>query len=79
MAYSAAQLRAMYSAEHFGLFPDAANGAALDAAASRNASGILTDVQARAVVVNSGDADTAVSAMNYQFFTGAATTAAGLT
>ena len=79
MAYSAAQLRAMYSAEHFGLFPDAANGAALDAAASRNASGILTDVQARAVVVNSGDADTAVAALNYQFFTGAAPTAAGLT
>ncbi len=78
MAYSAAQLRAMYAAEHFGLFPDATTGAALDLAASRNASGALTDEQTRAAVVNTGDGDTAVAALSYQFFTGSAPSAAGM-
>ncbi|MDB5457896.1 MAG: rsaA [Caulobacter sp.] len=78
MTYTSAQLRAAYSAEHMGLAPNTTTGAAIDAVALETTAGARTDISARAFVINGADQDTAVATLSYQFFTGAAPTANGL-
>ena len=78
MAYTAAQLRSMFSNVHIGLAPSAAQGAALDQVAQYSANGSISDASALSYVVNTADADTAVALQSYQFFTGKTPTAAGL-
>jgi S-layer protein len=78
MPYSTTQLRSMYSNIHSGLTPNPIMVGALDTASVQNGLGIKTDVQTRAMVINTADNDTAVAALSYQFYTGAAPSAAGL-
>ncbi|MDB5457897.1 MAG: rsaA, partial [Caulobacter sp.] len=78
MAYTSAQLRAAYTAEHIGLAPTTTTGAAIDAVALETQAGLRTDISARAFVINGADQDTAVAALSYQFFTSALPSAAGM-
>ncbi|MDI1365427.1 MAG: hypothetical protein PSX79_11260, partial [bacterium] len=78
MSYTATQLRTMYSAVHIGLAPDQATGAALDTVAGESLAGLRTDASAKAFVINGADKDTAVAALSYEFYTGAAPSAAGM-
>jgi hypothetical protein len=78
MPYTAAQLTTIYTNIHAGLAPNEAQKALLNAIASQNNAGTLSDADALQRVIDTADADSAVAISAYQFFTGTAPSAAGL-
>jgi|GEM_PF-1569855 len=77
MAYTSKQLTMAWTAVHNGLAPDEATQKNIDVFAGFNASGSISDANALAYVLNSGDDSTALAALSYQFFTGKSPTKAG--
>ncbi len=78
MPYTAAQLNTFYTNLHLGKVPGAADLLKLDGYALQNQGGGLTDAQTLKLVADTGDTDTAVAVLTYQFFTGSIPSAAGL-
>ncbi len=79
MSYTAAQLTTFFTNVHVGRAPTAAEQLVLNAWASQNASGTLSDAMALQNVINTADGETAVAIATYQYFTGLTPTAGGLT
>ncbi len=78
MPYSAAQLTTFYTNENLGIQPSAAEALLLQAYATQNASGALSDAATIANVLVFAQDKTDVALATYQFFTGASPTLAGL-
>ncbi len=78
MAYTTAQLVSAYTNANLGKAPDAATTLTLDAYAQNTTTGGLTDAAALANTLKLVNNTTAVAIETYQFFTGAAPSAAGL-
>lgn len=79
MAYTTAQLVAAYTNANLGKEPDAATRLTLDAYATQTQpGGSLSDAQALSNTLKLVNPTTAVAVQTYQFFTGAAPSAAGL-
>ena len=79
MAYTTAQLVTAYTNANLGKAPDAATTLTLDAYASQSAVGGISDAVALANTLKLVNNTTAVAVETYQFFTGRAPSAAGLT
>jgi S-layer protein len=78
MPFTAAQITALYTTANVGVAPDAATAATIAALAAQSQAGALSDNAVLAFIINSGDNDTAVANLTYQFFLGFAPSAAGL-
>lgn len=79
MAYTTAQLVAAYTNANLGKAPDAATTLTLDAYATQSSTGGISDATALANTLKLVNSTTAVAIETYQFFTGRAPSAAGLT
>ncbi|MDB5455542.1 MAG: hypothetical protein JWP92_1127 [Caulobacter sp.] len=80
MAYTQAQLTTMFTNAQTGVAPNAAQSLTLQAIATQNATGQLTDAQALAQTTNlAANSTTDVSVGAYEFFLGFAPSVAGLT
>ncbi len=79
MAYTTAQLVTAYTNANLGKAPDAATTLTLDAYASQSQTGGISDATALANTLKLVNNTTAVAVETYQFFTGRAPSAAGLT
>ncbi|MBO9544847.1 calcium-binding protein [Caulobacter sp.] len=78
MAYTTAQLVTAYTNANLGKAPDAATTLTLDAYASQSQTGGISDAAALANTLKLVNNTTAVAVETYQFFTGRAPSAAGL-
>jgi S-layer protein len=78
MAYTTAQLVAAYTNANLGKAPDAATTLTLDAYATQSQVGGITDTAALASTLKLVNSTTGVAVETYQFFTGRAPSAAGL-
>lgn len=78
MAYTTAQLVTAYTNANLGKAPDAATTLTLDAYATQSQTGGISDTTALANTLKLVNSTTAVAIQTYQFFTGAAPSAAGL-
>ncbi|MFY8142546.1 MAG: S-layer protein [Caulobacter sp.] len=78
MAYTTAQLVTAYTNANLGKAPDAATTLTLDAYATQSQTGGISDATALANTLKLVNSTTAVAIQTYQFFTGAAPSAAGL-
>ena len=78
MAYTTAQLVTAYTNANLGKAPDAATTLTLDAYATQSQTGGISDATALANTLKLVNSTTAVAVQTYQFFTGAAPSAAGL-
>ena len=78
MPYTVAELTTFFTNVNVGRGPTAADTVFLNALATQNQAGALTDAQVLQAVVDSADNDTAVALLTYQFFTGETPTYAGL-
>ncbi len=79
MAYTTAQLVTAYTNANLGKAPDAATTLTLDAYATQSSTGGISDATALANTLKLVNNTTAVAVETYQFFTGRAPSAAGLT
>ena len=79
MAYTTAQLVTLYTNANLGKAPDAATTLTLDAYATQTQTGGVSDAAALANTLKLVNNTTAVAVETYQFFTGHAPSAAGLT
>lgn len=79
MAYTTAQLVAAYTNANLGKAPDAATTLTLDAYATQSSTGGISDATALTNTLKLVNGTTAVAVETYQFFTGRAPSAAGLT
>ncbi|USQ97429.1 S-layer protein [Caulobacter sp. RL271] len=78
MAYTTAQLVAAYTNANLGKAPDAATTLTLDAYATQSQTGGISDTTALTNTLKLLNSTTAVAVETYQFFTGRAPSAAGL-
>lgn len=78
MPFTAAQLTTFYSNENVGIQPTAAEALLLQAYATQNASGALSDAATIANVLQFAQDKSDVALATYQFFTGASPSLAGL-
>src|SRR5450432_2616715 len=78
MPFTAAQLTTFYTNENIGIQPTAAEALLLQAYATQNASGALSDAATIANVLQFAQDKTDVALATYQFFTGASPSLAGL-
>jgi hypothetical protein len=78
MAYTTAQLVAAYTNANLGKAPDSATTLTLDAYATQSQVGGISDTAALASTLKLVNSTTGVAVETYQFFTGRAPTAAGL-
>ncbi len=78
MSYTATQLKTFYTNLHMGKVPSAVQQLAFEGYAAQNQTGGLTDAQTLKIVTDTGDNDTAVAVLTYQFFTGKIPSAAGM-
>ncbi len=78
MPYTLAQLNTFYSNANLGITPSAAESLLIQAYATEDASGSLTDAQTLSSVLTLSQDKTDVALLTYQFFTGASPSIAGL-
>jgi|SRR5579859_3264863 len=78
MPFSVSQLNTFYSNANLGITPSAAESLLIQAFATEDASGSLTDAQTLSSVLTLSQDKTDVALLTYQFFTGASPTIAGL-
>jgi len=78
MPFSVSQLNTFYSNANLGITPSAAESLLIQAFATEDASGSLTDAQTLSSVLTLSQDKTDVALLTYQFFTGASPSIAGL-